>query len=283
MEQLFEGVSGSRLRVAILASVVLLAVFLGLQSLSSLMNLRYIGAGVMPANTIVVSGHGEALVVPDIATFSFSVVSEKTTVAAAQDEATSKINAITKYLTDSGVEKKDIQTSDYSVYPQYEYQNAVCPASAPVSANGAVSSAAYYCPPGKQVLKGYQVRQTTTIKVRDTAKAGDLLTGVGTKGATEVSGLNFTFDDPNKVQDEARNEAIADAKAKADVLAKQLGVSLVRVVSFNENGNYPMPYAYGRGGAAVTNQAMDSKAVAPEISIGQNKVTNDVTITYEIR
>lgn len=269
MDSLFEGNSGSRLRTAVFAVIILLAVFLGLKSLAEAQGLRYIGAGISPANTISVSGYGEAFGAADIATFNFTVSSEKSTVAAAQKEATDKINAITKYLKDSGIEEKDVQTTDYSVYPQYDYTQGVC-------ADG-------YCPPGRQVLRGYQVRQTTTVKVRDTAKAGDLLTGVGGKGATEVSGLNFTFDDPNKLQDEARGKAIADAKAKADELASQLGVRLVRVVSFGENGGgYPVPMyardAYGMGG--VTNEA---KSVAPEISLGQNKVSSNVTVTYEIR
>ena len=229
------------------------------------MGLRYIGAGVQPTNVISVSGYGEAFGAADIATFSFSVVSEKSTVAAAQTDATNKINAITKYIKDAGVAEKDIQTTDYSVYPQYEYNQIVC--------------VSYPCPSGRQVLKGYQVRQTTTIKVRDLAKAGELLTGVGGKGATEMSGLNFTFDDPNKLQNDARGKAISDAKTKADQLAKQLGVSLVRVVSFNENGGgYPGPMytkAVGMGGDAVQS--------APEISVGQNKVSSSVSITYEIR
>ncbi|MEK7109049.1 MAG: SIMPL domain-containing protein [Patescibacteria group bacterium] len=246
---------------------VALIIFLGVMSLGALMNLRYIGAGIAAANTISISGHGEALAVPDIATFSFSVVSDKATVAAAQADATQKANATTKYLTDAGVDKKDIQTSDYSIYPQYDYVQGVCQGG--------------YCPGGRQVLRGYQVRQGTTVKVRETAKAGELLAGVGGKGATEVSGLQFTFDDPDKVATEARDKAIADAKEKAETLAKQLGVSLVRVVSFSESsgGSYPRPMtaAYSMGGAE------DSKSVAPEISTGQNKVTNDVTVTYEIR
>ena len=229
------------------------------------MSLRYIGAGVQPTNVISVSGYGEAFGAADIATFSFSVVSEKSTVAAAQTDATNKINAITKYIKDAGVAEKDIQTTDYSVYPQYEYNQIVC--------------VSYPCPSGRQVLKGYQVRQTTTIKVRDLAKAGELLTGVGGKGATEMSGLNFTFDDPNKLQNDARGKAISDAKTKADQLAKQLGVSLVRVVSFNENGGgYPGPMytkAVGMGG--------DVAQSAPEISVGQNKVSSNVSVTYEIR
>ncbi len=275
----FNGVTGERLRKALLTAVILLSVFLAVVTLSTLQGLRYIGTGVAAANTISVSGHGEELAVPDIATFNFSVVSDKTTVAAAQADATAKANAVTAYLTEAGVDKKDIQTSNYSIQPQYDYQTQVCPAVAP-SYDGS-SASSVYCGGGKQVLKGYEVRQSTTIKVRDTAKAGELLAGVGSKGATEVSGLSFTFDDPTAVQTSARNKAIADAKTKADALAKQLGVSLVRVVSFNENSGGYYPRAVMTYSSAAGNQAKD--AVAPEISVGQNNTTDDVTITYEIR
>jgi uncharacterized protein YggE len=274
---IFEGPQGERFTQAAVVAAWLLAAFLAVQTLAGLTGLRYIGSGVQATNTITISGHGEAFAVPDIATFSFSIVSDKPTVSAAQTDVTAKINAMTDYLKSAGVDEKDIQTSDYSVYPQYEYENGVCPMGAPVSSGGATT---VYCPPGKQVLKGYEVRQTTTVKVRDTAKAGDLLAGVGGKGATEVSGLNFTFDDPTAVQNDARNKAIADAKSKADALAKQLGVSIVRVVSFNENtSGYPIytkSVAYGMGAA-------DSAVAAPQISTGQNKVSDDVSVTYEIR
>jgi hypothetical protein len=276
----FEGPTGEKLRKALLIMVCVLAVFLLVEAVGSIMSWRYVGSGIAPTNTISVSGHGEVLSVPDVATFTFSVVSDKATVADAQKDATTKANAITAYVKSQNIDAKDIQTTDYSVYPQYEYQNAVCPAMAPVPGN--VPQNTVYCPPGKQVLKGYEVRQTTTVKVHDTAKAGDLLTGVGQKGATEVSGLNFTFDDPKGIANQARDKAISDAKQKADSLAKSLGVSLVRVTSFNENGSGFEPramMAYGTAG----NQAMDSKAVAPEVSVGQNKVTDDVSITYEIR
>jgi uncharacterized protein YggE len=265
----FEGKNGERLRVALLVAVILLGLFLAVQALAGVMNMRYIGAGVQATNTINVSGYGEAFGAPDIATFSFTVSSEKTTVAAAQADATAKINAVTAYLKQSGVADKDIRTSDYSINPQYDYTTEAC-------------AVGYPCRGGKQTLRGYEVRQSTMVKVRDTAKAGDLLTGVGGKGATEVSGLSFTFDDPNKLQNDARQEAIGDAKEKAELLAKQLGVTLVRVTSYSDSGNYPTPYyakdmAYGSG--VASNQA----AVAPEISIGENKVTSNVNVTYEIR
>lgn len=250
-------------RVAAWLLVALMAVSL----LYVLSSLRYVGAGLQAGNTITVSGYGEATGVPDVATFTYAVSSEKSTVAAAQTEATQKANAVMAYLREAGIDEKDIQTSDYSIYPQYDYVQEACV--------GGI------CPGGRQVLRGYQVRQSTTVKVRDTAKAGELLGGVGSKGATEVSGLQFTFDDPEGVQDEARGEAIADAKEKADELARQLGVNIVRVVSFSENGSgYPMPMkyeAYGRGGADTAAQS------APDIAVGENKVTSNVSVTYEIR
>lgn len=264
---MFEGQTGERVGKILIGVGGLLIAFLAIQIIAGVSNLRYIGAGIPASNTISVSGHGEILGTPDIATFTFSVVSDKDTVAAAQADATAKANALTAYLTGAGVDSKDIKTTDYSVFPRYEYQQAnVC--------------AGGYCPPGKQVLIGYEARQSTQVKVRDIAKAGDLLTGVGSKGATEVSGLTLTFDDPTGLQDQARQKAIDDAKTKADELAKQLGVSLVRVTSFSESNSTPgpIPYAsYGLGAGAA------DKSMAPAISTGQNKVTDDVTVTYEIR
>ena len=265
MEQLFEG---KKIRIALFVVLILLGVFLAVQAIAATMELRYIGTGITPTNTIVVSGHGEAFKAPDIATFTFSVVSDKPTVAAAQQDAATKINAVTNYLVQAGVSANDIQTSDYSIQPQYSYeQGGVCPALANIP-----------CPPSKQVLTGYEVRQTTTVKVRDISKAGDLLSGVGQQGASEVSSLTMTFNDPNEVQDMARSNAIANAKQKATSLAQQLGVSLVRVVSFNENlnGGNPLPIMEGV-------RTMAASASAPVISPGQTTVTDDVSITYEIR
>ena len=265
---MFETVMGdTTVRRAVLAIAVALVAFLGIKAVGEFFELRYIGAGVMPANTISVSGYGEAVAVPDIAIFTYSVVSEKSTVAAAQDEATTKANAIADYLKSAGVQERDVQTTGYSVYPQYDYRQVQC--------------ITYPCP-GQQMLRGYEVRQTATVKVRDTAKAGDLLTGVGGRGATEVSGLTFTFDDPDAVEAEAREKAIADAKERAEVLARQLGVRLVRVVSFSESG-YPQPLYYARETALGMGGDTVSLPAAPEISVGENKVTSNVSISYEIR
>lgn len=268
MDALFEGTTGSRVRMATFVVLVLLGVFLAVMVAGNIMSWRYIGAGLTATNTISVSGHGEYLAVPDTAEFTFSVVSDKAAVADAQADATAKANAVSAYLKSAGIADADIQTTDYSVTPQYSYDQKACPPG-------------IYCPSGNQTLTGYEVNQTTTVKVHDTTKAGDLLAGVGSKGASNVSGLNFTFSDPNAVQAQARDKAIVDAKSKADALAKSLGVSLVRVVSFQESagGDYPRPM-YATMASGATDSA---KSVAPDISVGQNNTTDDVTITYEIR
>lgn len=258
-------------RVASLAVLALLALYLLVLVLSEFKSMRYIGSGVSASNTITVSGEGEVSAVPDTATFSVTIQERAKTVAAAQEIATEKSNAVVEYLTEAGIEEKDIQTADYSVYPEYEYSTKAC---APNE----------YCVPGKQVLVGYQVSQTITVKVRDTEQAGDLLTGVGERGASQVSGLSFTIDDEEALQNAARDEAIAKAKEKADNLARALGVDVVRVVGFSENGSYPpMPYAYGRGGVAMDMAANQEAKVSPILPTGENKIYSNVTITYEIR
>ena len=255
-------------RMAVAAALGVLTIFLIVATVGELKRLRFIGTGVPATNTISVSGEGEVFAVPDTATFSVTIQEEAKEVKDAQEVATKKSNEIITYLKDEGVAEKDIKTADYSVYPQYDYIQTAC-------RDG-------YCPGGQQVLRGFQVSQTLNVKVRDTKKAGDLLSGVGSLGVSSVSGLSFTIDDQDKLESEARQQAIEQAREKAEELANQLGVSLVRVIGFSESGGgYPVPYTYGRGGDMMV--AMESKAVAPEIPVGENKIISNVSVTYEIR
>ena len=248
------------------ATLVVLMVYLGVLALSTLKGIKYVGSGVPATNTITVNGTADVFAVPDTAEFTATVMETAKDVASAQTAAAKDANAVTDYLKGAGVDSKDVQTSDYSVQPQYEYQQASPCASG-------------YCPPGKQVLTGYQVSETLDIKVRDTGKAGELLSGVGQKGASQVSGLSFTVADQTALEAQARDKAIADAKAKAAALAKSLGVSLVRIVGFSENGNGPIPFAAKAAGS----MALDAAAPAvPEISTGQNKITSNVSLSYEV-
>lgn len=255
-------------RTMVATALGVLAFFLLVSTISEFKGLRFIGSGVAATNTISVSGEGEVFAVPDTATFSVTVRETAKQVKDAQDAATKKGNDIIAYLKEGGVEEKGIKTTDYSVNPQYEWTQSVCPQSG-------------YCPPGKQVLTGFQVSQTLTVKVRDTKKAGDLLSGVGERGATDVSGLSFTIDDEDALKAEARDKAIAKAKGKAEVLAKSLGVSLVRVIGFYENEGGPI-YGYGMGGAERMTADFAPKAT-PQIPAGENKIVSNVNIVYEIR
>ncbi len=246
----------------------MLVLFLLAQTLKTFKEYRYVGSGVTATNTISVSGMGEVFAVHDMATFSVTVREEAKDVAQAQDAATAKANAIIAYLKGAGVAEKDIKTISYNVNPKYEYSQGVC--------------TQYSCPPSKQTLVGFEVYQSLEVKVQDPKKAGELLSGVGSQGASEVSGLSFTIEDEDALKADAREQAIAEAREKADQLAKQLGVSVVRVVGFYEDaGGYPMPY-YAKGGVAM--DAMSSeRAVAPELPAGENKIISNVNITYEIR
>lgn len=245
-----------------------LALFLLVSTISELKSLRFIGSGVAATNTISVSGEGEVFAVPDTAVFSVTVREKAKEVRDAQDAATKKGNDIIAYLKRGGIEEKDIKTVDYSVNPDYEWSQSACPQGG-------------YCP-GKQVLVGFQVSQTLSVKVRDPKKAGDLLSGVGSRGASEVSSLSFTIDDEDALKAEARDKAITQAKSKAEVLAKSLGVSLVRVVGFYENEGMGPIYAYGIGGAERMTADSMPKA-SPQIPVGENKIVSNVSVTYEIR
>ncbi|HEX7724506.1 MAG TPA: SIMPL domain-containing protein [Candidatus Paceibacterota bacterium] len=252
----------------------LIAVLIALVAVGIIIGIKMIGhVGENPNNfsTINVDGTGYVVAVPDVATFSFSVTQTAKTVADAQAKATAQINSALKAVRDQGIADKDITTQSYTINPHYEYQNAVCPA---------VSSTVSYCPGGKSVLTGYDVSQTISVKVRDLTKAGTIFTSIGNLGVQNVNGLDFAVDEPKTVQAQAREKAINDAKEKAAILAKQLGVSIVRVISFSENssGGYPRPMMYAKD--MVMNEAAAS--IAPEVPTGEQKVTSNVTVTYEI-
>ena len=214
-------------------------------------------------DTIVVSGKGEVTAKPDIATVSFSVMEESKDVAKASDAVNKKMEAILASLKKNGVDEKDIKTTGYNIYPRYDYITAQA-----------------YPYGGKQTLAGYDVTQSISLKIRDLSKAGTIVSDLGTLGITDMSGLNFTNDKYDDLVLQARDAAIKDAREEATKLAKSLGVKLVKITAYSEGGNYPVYYdrlAYGMGGEST-------KSAAPAVlPTGENKITSNVSITYEIR
>lgn len=270
-----------RLMKAGTALLVVFAVYGAVLSLSALKNYRYIGGGY--GNVISVSGEGEVFAVADIAQFGFSVVAEHATLAEAQEASAKSMNAIIAYLREAGVEERDIKTTNYSANPRYEYRDAAVSVSYPAMGGGIEPAIMPIWDGGDtRVLVGYEVRQNITVKVRDTEKVGDIVTGVGSRGATDIYGPDFTIDDQDELEREARELAIEDARTKARQLAKDLDVRLVRVVSFSENGGgyYPM---YRAEMSVMDSAGGKTTPVSPELPAGENRVASYVTITYEIR
>ncbi|MBP6912029.1 MAG: SIMPL domain-containing protein [Candidatus Pacebacteria bacterium] len=214
-------------------------------------------------NTISVNGTGEVYAVPDTAMFSFTIRTNATDVAVAQNDATEKVNTALEAIRTLGVEDKDIKTTYYNVQPKYKY--------------------GYYAWGVKEnPITGYEVSQTTEVKISDTDKTGEFIAKLAELGITETTGPNFTVADEKSLQAEARKEAIDDAREKAESLATDLGVRLVRITSYydNKDNGYPGVPLYGTMDAGM----MTKSAVStPEISTGENKITSQVTITYEIR
>ena len=257
----YKGYTRALLSLLIIAGIFALVTYANL----TLREARYLNTG---PTTINVIGEGEILAVPDIGQFSFSVMAEGENANTAQEQSAESINTILEYLKGEGVEDVDIKTTNYNLYPKYRYEERVC-------------SGLGYCPPGERVMDGFEVSQTISVKVRQTDQAGTLISGVGERGATNISGLNFTIDDEEGLQAEARAKAIADAKEKARELAADLNVRLVRMVGYWEDqGGYPQPY-YGMGGDMAVEEA--SFKSAPQVPTGENSVVSRVNITYEVQ
>ncbi len=220
-------------------------------------------------STISVMGTSEVFVRPDIASFSFSVLADEKDAPTAQDISAKAINTITEYLKSEGVEEKDIKTIEYGLSPKYEYSQAPC-----TQWGG--------CPPGVQKLVGNTVSQTVVVKVRVLEKAGGLISGVGEKGATNVSSITFTVEDPEKAKTEVREKAIADAKEKARRLAKSLDVRLGALVNYYEEPPMQPMYDGAYGGDVAMMKSTDAQ-ISPEITPGENKITVTVSLVYKVK
>ena len=210
------------------------------------------------ANTVSFNGEGKVLAKPDIAVISASIVTEATTSKAAQDDNSKKSTQVTDFLKKQNIDEKDIKTTNYNIYPQYNYRVYT-----------------------KPQITGYQVSQSLEIKVRNLDDISTILDGLVAAGSNQVNNLGLQVDDPEKLKEEARAKAIEDAKSKADVLKKQVGIKLGKIVGFSENtGGYPM---YELKGMGIGGGGDASSVPAPSIPTGENEIIVNITITYQIK
>jgi uncharacterized protein YggE len=216
----------------------------------------YVGKADKMEHTIVVSGYGKVTGNNDIAVTSIGYSNTDKDVAKAQADNKKVMDQVFADLKKLGVEDKDLQ-SNYTIYPDYNYTQQK-----------------------GQELVGYRVTNSVTVKIRDLSKIPDVLSLAGKYGATEVSGLNFTIDDPENLKGQARDKALADAKVKAIDLARNLGLNIGSVVSYYENEGVNDVYA------VKSYMSADSTGMGggpAEVAGGSKDVVMNVSVTYEIK
>lgn len=208
--------------------------------------------------TISVSGEGKVTAPPDIAELVFGVQTGR------QDSAKTAMQLLTQNMTKvidavkaSGVAEKDIATEQFSLNPEYDWTD------------------------GKQVSRGFQAMETLRVKVRDLDKVSDVLGSATNAGANQAGSVSFTMDDPEVLRAQAREKAIAQAQGKALKLAGDLGLRLGKIKGFSEGGVTP-PMPLYRSEMAVSAD-MGGGGTGVPLPSGQQDVTAQVTITYELR
>jgi len=243
------------------ALLIIIGLFLAVMTLSKIVDVYY--KIVKPSDRqISFTGSGIIYNKPDLALTNFSVITEAKTINETMIPNAEKMNKVIEVIKGQGVEDKDIKTTDFSIYPRYEYTK---------------EEVYSYYPPSNRKLVGYEMRQTIEVKIRDLKKVGEIMQSVIDAGANQVGELQFTIDNQDLIKEQAREKAIQDAKSKAQELASQLGMKLGKIINFSESGIYPY-YDLAKSYAG-----MGGGEAAPQIEVGENKTEVTVTITYEIK
>lgn len=206
---------------------------------------------------ISVSGAGTANLVPDMAFIYVGVHTEKPSASEAVKENNAQTQRMIQSLRDFGIDAKDIRTTNFSIYPLDKYDPAT-----------GVSTGEKY----------YAVDNTVYVTVRSLDKLGELLDAIIAAGANTVNSIQFDVANKDEALKQAREDAVKDAKAKAQELAQAAGVSLgeIQSISFFDSGAYPL--SDGRGGGGIA-----APASAVPIQPGQLTFTVTVNVTYEIK
>lgn len=199
---------------------------------------------------ITVTGTGTVEAAPDIATLTIGVTTQGDTAADALGANTVALEAVMARLTSAGIEPRDIQTSNLSLNPNWTgYEN------------------------NKPTISGYVANNMLTIRVRQLDGLGTVLDAAVADGANTLNGLSFGLADPDPVLNEARREAVADARARAELLASAAGVKLGRIISISEAGFASDPVPMFRAEVA---------AAPVPVAAGELGMSANVTIFYEI-
>ena len=247
------------MRVALSSSrLVLAAAFAGAVAVSSAG--QVLAQDIRPREPVInVLGEGQASVAPDMAVLTLSVVRNGKTAEAALSASSAAMKDVLSAIKSDGIADRDIQTSNFSIYPQYRH---------PDPKGGVIE------PP--QVI-GYEVSNTLTLKVRDLQKLGGLIDRSVKLGVNQGGQITFTNDKPDDVMTEARKKAVAEALAKARTLTDAAGVKLGRILEISENSMRPAPQPMMRMA-----MAKDMAAEVVPVAGGENTYTVTVNVTFAL-
>jgi uncharacterized protein len=214
-----------------------------------------------PPRQIIVTGVGEASAKPDIAVTALTVLRTGETARAALDEANKAMGEVTEAMKALQIESRDLQTSGFSINPQYRYDQKPDGTQAP------------------PVLVSYEVRNTLSVRIRDVAAVGALLDKAVSLGVNQGGDISFTLSDPAPTRTAARREAVKDATATAKTLAEAAGVTLGAVVTIDANdfGEPPRPMPMER--MALAASPMDKSV---PVEAGENTMRATVRMVFDI-
>jgi hypothetical protein len=207
---------------------------------------------VLAEGTILdVSATGRTSRVPDVATIRAGVVTQSATAAAALADNGTRMSRVLAALKAAGVAQRDIQTASIGLQPQYRYVENQAP-----------------------VITGYQATNSVAIRFRDVGKAGAILDVLAAQGANQIDGPNLSIDKPDAALDEARIDAIAKARSRAELYAKAAGLTVSRILSISESGDFaPMP--------PMPVMAIERRGMAGDTKVAAGE--QDVTMTLSVR
>ncbi len=210
-------------------------------------------------------GEGTVTAAPDTAEINLGVTQTGATVSDAQSKANSTANKIIAGLKKLGILEKDVKTTNYSISPNYQSADINGP----------------FLPTRGGGITGYTVTQNLQIKVTPIDKVNNVIDSATAAGANLVGGVNFTFSDnlQNNLENEAMQQAVNNAKQRAQNLASASGINLGRIVNVVQSSNNPRPITFG--GPAVANSTVQEAAPPTDVTPGQNTVTVDVVLYYE--
>lgn len=210
---------------------------------------------LLDATLLDVVAQGKATRVPDVATLRAGVVTQAATAAAALQENATRMNRVVAALRKAGVAPRDIQTAQIGLQPQYRYAENVPP-----------------------VITGYQASNQVSVRFRDIAKSGAILDALVAEGANQIQGPDLSVDAADQALDEARADAIAKARARAELYAKAAGLRVDRILTIAE-GDVPSAPPPVMVQARMASVAADSTPMAA----GEQDITANVTVRFLLR